>query len=71
MKDTTQTTPVRDSHDLAKRKTYLQARLQAIVMSNVYGKTLDQLTEVELDKMNTIKELNEVNGEINRYTGTT
>lgn len=52
---------------LAKRKTYLQARLQAIAISNVYGKSIDELTAMQVDKIDTERELNVIEGQIRHY----
>ena len=52
---------------LAKRKVELQARLMAISMMNVYGQSIDKLQEIELDKIETRKELESVEREVEKY----
>lgn len=56
-----------DITELAKRKVYLEMRLSGISMSNVYGKTIDELTELEIDRAQTRKELNQILLQIQQY----
>lgn len=53
--------------ELAEERAKLQARLNGIAMWNTAGKTIDQLAEVELDKIETMRRLAEVNRQIDDY----
>jgi hypothetical protein len=56
--------------ELAKRKTELKLTLQAISQCNVYGKTVSELTELEIQQINARKELHDVQAKIDAYIQT-
>lgn len=53
--------------ELAKQKTFLEARLNAISMSNVYGRSLDEITALNLDHMKTERSLFAIERQIRDY----
>jgi len=53
--------------ELAERKTLLSQRLQGIAMTNISGKSNDDLVALNLDQIKTQKELFEVEGKIGDY----
>lgn len=59
-------TPVPPS-EMARERTQLIATLEGIGMWNTYGKTVDELSEVALEKIETEKRLFEVDAEIRQY----
>lgn len=52
---------------LAERETFLQQRLEAITMCNVYGKKQEDLVALNLDQIKTQKELFDVERQIRDY----
>lgn len=58
-----------DIEELAKRRIYLETRLNSLQMMNVYGTELDELTRREVDRIETTKELNTIKEEIKKYEG--
>lgn len=56
-----------DINGLAKERIDLQQRLAGIAMWNTYGKTADELTEVEVIRIETLKRLSEIGTEIDAY----
>jgi len=53
--------------ELAKEKVCLGMRIVAIDMTNVYSMELEDKIKLEIDRIETMKRLNEVNAEIHRY----
>lgn len=53
--------------ELAERKTFLSRKLEAISMCNVYGKTNDDLIALNLDQIETQKELFAIERQIRDY----
>jgi hypothetical protein len=53
--------------ELAERKTLLSRKLEAISMCNVYGKSNDDLVALNLDQIETQKELFDVERQIRDY----
>ncbi len=53
--------------ELAREKIRLQQMLEAIAMTNVYGRSLDELTDLELKQIETRKRLIQVEREIAQY----
>ena len=53
--------------EMAEERIKLVARLDAIAMWNIAGKTIDELTEVEIDKIETKRKLRAVEDEISAY----
>ena len=53
--------------ELAERKAFLRRRLEAISMCNVYGKTIDELTNINLSQIETQRELFDVESQIRDY----
>jgi len=53
--------------ELAERKTFLSRKLEEIAMCNVYGKSNDDLIALNLDEIETRKELFEVERQIRDY----
>ena len=56
-----------DISALAKERVELMARLAAISQWNISGKTVDELTAVEVQRIETTKRLTEVEGLISAY----
>lgn len=56
-----------DIEQLARRKVELQGNLTAIQQSNCFGKTLDELAEVEMCRIKAQKELHSVIAKITDY----
>lgn len=52
---------------LAKRRVELQQTLDAIAYCNIYGRSVEDLIELELSKIKARKELNEVVAQILAY----
>jgi hypothetical protein len=50
--------------EMAETRVRLIARLEAIAAWNTYGKTIDELTDVQVDKIETQRKLAEVNAAI-------
>lgn len=53
--------------EMAEKRTRLMARLEAIAMWNTAGKTIDELTDVQLDKIETQRQLIEIDAVIAAY----
>lgn len=56
-----------DIQDLAKRKTELMATLTAISMWNVLGASIEDLTKTEILKIETHRELSDIQKKIDDY----
>lgn len=58
---------MRTAFEMAEERTKLLATLEAISMWNTAGKSIDELTEVALQRIETDKRLHEVEAEIRAY----
>ena len=56
-----------DIKQLAQRKVQLQSRLMLIAAWNTAGKTEEELADVELRQIETLRELNMIEREISKY----
>ena len=53
--------------ELAERKTLLSQKLEAFSMCNVYGKSMEDLTALNLEQIKTQKEMFDVQKQIQDY----
>lgn len=58
----------RSVEEMAREREELGQLLLGISASNTYGKTLDELTALRIQQINTLRRLNEVQREIEEYT---